>query len=141
MAERFVYHAVRSIDERQSLLKGIDKLKFKHNSRFGYAFYLSEVRGTAIAECLYHNQDQNVYDVVRYPFNPDSENILDLTDASIAKKWGYCGGNNYAVAQSIAKLAQHSGFNVIRYSSERGQGANLAVFDNFNKLLIPEEEI
>lgn len=27
---------------------------------------------------------------------------------------------------------------MIRYVSERGVGTNLAVFDNFNKLLVPE---
>jgi hypothetical protein len=55
---------------------------------------------------------------------------LDLTKPTIAEEWGYQGGN--ASASSIGERAQKSGYNVIRFNSERGVGVNYVVFENLN---------
>jgi hypothetical protein len=48
------------------------------------------------------------------------------------------GGDDYNIAQAIAERAKQSGFDVIRYSSERGLGTNIAIFNNFERLLTPQ---
>jgi hypothetical protein len=65
-------------------------------------------------------------------FRLDPEDFI--TKPNVAKNWGYAGGNDYANAQTIAEKAQQMGFTAIRYSSERGIGANLAIFRNFEKI-------
>jgi hypothetical protein len=44
-------------------------------------------------------------------------------------------------AQRIAAQAKKSGYNVIRYPSERGHGANLAVLCDFENVLTPQKII
>ena len=88
---------------------------------------------TTLAELQFHNTTG--VDTIRYTFHQKQGKILDLTQAKIARKWGYIGGEDYMVARALAAKAQASGFNVIRYPSERGMGANLAIFNDFDKLL------
>lgn len=48
------------------------------------------------------------------------------------------GGDDYVVPRAIAVGAQRLGYNAVRYPSERGMGANFAIFNNFEKLLEPQ---
>ncbi|MCX7122035.1 MAG: RES family NAD+ phosphorylase, partial [Gammaproteobacteria bacterium] len=131
-----VYHTVTSARSAEGVLNGIDPLRFNVESRFGGAFYVSEVPDTTLVELAHHNSIG--IDTIRFNFNASEAKILNLTDPKIANQWGYCGGSSYDIAQTIAKTAKKFGFNVIRYSSERGVGENLAVFNNFEKLLSPQ---
>ena len=63
---------------------------------------------------------------------------MDLTNSKIARSWGYEGGDISSLSRNLGTRAQQAGFNVIRYSSERGTGTNLAVLNNFDRLLKPQ---
>ncbi len=54
------------------------------------------------------------------------------------QKWGYVGGEISSATKNIASQAREAGFNVIRYPSERGLGANLAILKDFERLLRPQ---
>lgn len=102
----------------------------------GGAFYMSEVPDTTLAELTHH--EAIGVDTVRFSFDKKASRILDLTKPRIAKKWGYIGGEITPLTKDIGLQARRAGFNVIRYSSERGLGANLAILDDFESLLTPQ---
>jgi len=134
-----LYHTKTSAGATQGILDGVDPgrlLRGAERNRFGAALYLSEIPDTTLAELAYHGNSG--YATIRYSFNKTEANILDLTDAKIARQWEYVGGDDYSVPQDIARQAQIAGFNAIRFSSERGIGANLAVLNNFDRLLQPQ---
>lgn len=78
------------------------------------------------------------YATTRYNFYVRSANILDLTDPVMAKEWGYKGGEISDFTRQIGASARNAGFDAIRFSSERGSGANIVVLDNFERLLQPQ---
>lgn len=135
-AETNMYHTATSAVSGQGVLNGINPMFFNSETRFGEAFYISEVPDTTLAELAYH--DAIGVDTIRFSYNPRNAKVLDLTKTRIAKSWGYVGGDDYTAAQAIAEKAQQAGYNAIRYPSARGQGANLAIFDNFDKILTPQ---
>jgi hypothetical protein len=57
---------------------------------------------------------------------------------SVARQWGYTGGNDYTPSKAIAEKAQQQGYNVITFQSERGTGTNSAIFSDFDKILQPQ---
>ncbi|GAB4393533.1 MAG: hypothetical protein Tsb005_12240 [Gammaproteobacteria bacterium] len=120
----------------QNLLKGIDPYYLDADSRFGKAFYLSEIPDTTLAELAEHNKVG--YQTVRYLFDRQSAKILDLTNPRIAEIWGYERGPITTFTKSVGFRAQRAGFNVIRFPSERGPGANLAVINDFDAVLKPQ---
>lgn len=134
-----VFHSKTSLAAAESVYAFIDKSRFNPNSRFGAAFYVAEHGPTTINELAHHGAVAK--HSIRYKLNLKESRILDLTQPTIAKNAGYLGGNNYAIPQRIAEKAKFSGFNIIRYSAERGKGANLAVIDDFEKILKPEKII
>ncbi len=135
-AEKTVFHTVTSARGGQGVLDGINPEFFNPNTRFGEAFYISEAPDTNLMELAYHNALG--VDTIRFNFNSKAAKILDLTKPKIARRWGYVGDNNYDASQAISEKATRSGFNVIRFPSARGFGANLAVFDDFDMLLSPQ---
>jgi filamentous hemagglutinin len=65
-------------------------------------------------------------------------NVLDLTNPELAAKYGYSGGPISSATQAIGNQASASGYNAIRYFSERvSGGTNLAILDNYNDILHP----
>jgi RHS repeat-associated protein len=131
-----VYNARTSASITQSVLDNIDPTKFKANTRFGPAFYVSEEGETAVAEV--GNRGATASQVIRYNLDLSGANVLDLCDATTASRWGYTGGNDYSASQAIANRARAVGFNVIKYPSLRGLGNNYAIFNDFDELLDPQ---
>lgn len=70
--------------------------------------------------------------------NAAAARLLDLTNPDIAREWGYVRSDHYTKTQAIGTKALKAGYNVIRFSSERGMGANLAVLSDFGKILVPQ---
>ena len=131
-----LFHTVTNPDAGQAVLNKIDPRFFNDKSRFGKAFYVSEVPDTTLTELEHHNLVG--VDTIRFNFNQKAAKILDLTKPRIAQKWGYVGGDISSATNKIGLRARESGFNVIRYPSERGQGSNLAIFNDFENLLQPQ---
>ncbi|MBK9121340.1 MAG: RES domain-containing protein [Phycisphaerales bacterium] len=130
------FHAARSADVAQSVLRGIDPKYFDPKARFGAAFYLAEQPGTAVAELA--SRGINATHGIRYALRAQAMRVLDLTDAATAARWGYAGGEISEATIGIGKRAREAGFNVIRFPSVRGEGANLAIFANFDDILVPQ---
>ncbi len=130
------YQARTSPKIAQSVLDKIDPSRFSPDTRFGKAFYVAEKGDVAVAEVAYHGSTPT--HVIRYKMDLSKAKVLDLTDPTVVKDWGSPGGNNYAKTQAIAKKAQESGYNVIKFPSQRATGDNLAIFDNFDEILTPQ---
>jgi len=120
----------------QGVLNGIDPYRLNPRSRFGQALYVSEVPDTTLAELEHHNSVG--VETIRFEFNSRTAKILDLTNPKIAKTWGYTGGEITSSTRSLGKSANLAGYNAIRYSSERGIGANIAILKDFDGLLMPQ---
>jgi len=133
---QIVFHTVTSPGAGQGILDGIDPEFLNPRSRFGKALYLSEIPETTLAELAHHNAVGT--QTIKYLFDAQSAKILDLTNPRIAQIWGYDRGLITAFSKSVGFRAQRAGFDVIRYPSERGLGANLAVLNNFETLLKPQ---
>ena len=128
-----LYHSVDTVQKAHGVLSGIDIDFLGTDNRFGQAFYLTEVPDTTLAELAHHGKTG--VNTIHYHFDKSEARILDLTKPRIARCWKYQGGDSHIVARGIAKQAKLEGCNVIRFNSERGVGANLAVLDDFNKIL------
>lgn len=124
---------LHTVQKAHGVLSGIDIEFLGTNNRFGQAFYLSEVPDTTLAELAHHGTTG--INTIRYHFDKSEARILDLTKPRIARRWKYQGGDYYDVSRRIAEEGKLKGYNVIRFNSERGVGANLAVLDDFNKIL------
>ena len=81
--EKTLYHTVTSTHAGQGVLNAINPEFFNAKSRFGEAFYLSEVPDTTLAELRYH--DAIGASTIRFDFNTKAANILDLTKPRIAR--------------------------------------------------------
>ena len=134
--ETTFYHSVTSASNGQGVLNGIDRRFFNIDSRFGKGFYLSANPDTTLAELASHNS--TAVNTIRYDFNVKSARVLDLTLSPLAESLGYSKNVSYETAKPIAQSAIKAGFNAIRYPSAQGLGANIAVFNNFEKLLTPK---
>lgn len=134
--ETTAYHSVTSASNGQSVLNGIDFKSLNSDSRFGKAFYLSANPDTTLAELAHHNAIG--VNTIRYDFNSQSARVLDLTMQPLANIMGYRKGVPYEISEPIAQRAIKAGFNAIRYPSARGLGENIAVFNNFERLLTPK---
>jgi hypothetical protein len=86
---------------------------------------------------LYHHSSVGTH-TIRFTFNPKNARILDLTDPTVAKAWGYKGGPITSATKALGPRAQEAGFNAIRFSSQQGEGANIAILSDFDVLLTPE---
>jgi len=136
VSESDVFHAVKSSEEGQNVINGINPRFFKAKNRFGKAFYVAEVDGTAVSEVASHGK--LVTDAIRFSFNNKEARVLDLANAKIAKAWGYDGGEITESIRNIGIMAKDAGFDAIRFESERGSGVNLAILKNFDRLLKPQ---
>jgi len=135
-----VRHATRSA---QSVLNGIDLRFVTKPGRFGAAFYVAEEGGTAVAEMAVHGGQAS--QVIRFQLDLSKAKVLDLTDSSVAKAWGYVEDvNNYAAHQALAQKAAEQGYNAIKFQSYRGPGYHYALLDNplnpfnFDDWLLPQ---
>ncbi|MES2217365.1 MAG: RES domain-containing protein [Pseudomonadota bacterium] len=131
-----VFHTVTSPADAQNILNGIDRDFLNSTSRFGKALYVSELPDTTLAELSHYNTLG--VETIRFEFNISSARILDLTNPKVAEAWGYTGGEISPLTQEIGNSAMWAGYNVIRYLSERGEGVNIAILNDFNKLLRPQ---
>ena len=61
-----------------------------------------------------------------------------LAQPNVARSWGYKGGEKSDLIRAIGQRAQESGFNVIRFKSERSVGNNLVILKDFDKILTPK---
>ncbi len=137
IANLAAFHAVTSPNAATGVLNGIDPKFFNPDSRFGAAFYVAQRPETTLAELAHHGATAT--HGIRFDFNASNANILDLTNPSIAKAWGYNGGPISSTTQQIGLQAQEKGFNVIRFASQRDlEGVNYAILDDFNMLLVPQ---
>ena len=75
---------------------------------------------------------------IRFAFDASNANVLDLTNPKVAGAWGYAGGDVTDETIAMGSKARGAGFDVIRFPSERGAGANLAILSNFDDLLSPQ---
>jgi RHS repeat-associated protein len=116
----------------RGLARGFDPRFLNPESRFGQAFYLAERSGTAIAEVAYHGGKAQV--VVSYTLNMQKAKILDLTNAGLARRFGYVG--DYTSGQAAARKALQEGYNVIQFKSLRGPGNNYAVIADWDEVLM-----
>lgn len=135
-ADVTAYHTVRSAKEGMNLLNGIDPDRLDPRSRFGKGLYLSEIPETTLYELQHYNSTGT--HVIRYSIEGKFANILDLTDPEIASQWQYTGGDKCDAFQNIATRAKEQQYNVIRFRSERGEGSNIAVLNNFKLVLSPQ---
>jgi hypothetical protein len=128
-----LYNARTSPKITRNVLKGIDPKRLNPNARFHKAVYLAEKGETSVSEVEYHGGKAS--HTIRYHLNVAKSKILDLTQETISKEWGYRGGNNYSHTQEIAHKAKKMGYNVIKYNSLRGPGSNYAVMNDFEEIL------
>lgn len=126
----------------QSVLDKVRPEYFSPNARFGKAFYVAQRGETAVAEVEAHGSKAS--QVIRYQVDLSQAKVLDLTDSTIARAWGYIHDPTaYSSHQALAQRAMQQGYNVIKYASYRGPGANLALLDNplnpfnYDEWLIP----
>lgn len=131
-----VRHVTTSSGQTQSVLNGIDPKYLSPEGRFGRAFYVAEVPETAVFEVVHHGYTPT--QSIRFTVDLDKAHVLDLTDPEIAKQWGYAGGRMTPETRALGRKAREAGYNAVRFPSERGAGANLAVLDDFNELLQPQ---
>lgn len=132
---RSVFHTVTSRDAGLGVLKGIDPAFLNPNSRFGKALYTSDDFGTTLAELVHHGATGT--HTIRYNLNMNKAKILDFTNPSVAKAWGYTGGSITPATKTIGTQAIEAGYNVIKFPSLRGPGTNYGVLSNFDELLSP----
>ena len=105
------------------------------NSRFGRGFYVAEQPGTALAELAHHGVQPSTG--IRFSVNQDALRVLDLSEPGVARAWGYSGGPISSSTRTIGARAAQSGYNAIRYSSERAAGTNMVIIRDFNDVLKP----
>lgn len=75
---------------------------------------------------------------IRFTINQNELKLLDLTNQNVATTWGYKGGPISSTTQQIGADAASQGFNAVRYFSERAAGGtNMAIINDFNKILKP----
>ncbi len=134
--QKTIYHTVGSPGAGQGVLSGINPNFLNPDSRFGKAFYISDDAGTTLAELAHHGVKGS--HTIRYNLNLSKANVLDFTNPSVAKAWGYTGGNISPATREIGERAIDAGFDVIKYPSLRGAGTNYGVLSNFDKLLSPQ---
>jgi filamentous hemagglutinin len=134
----YAWHSTGNSNAVTNILdKGIDPNYLNPNSRFGKAFYVAEQPSTSLAEMSHYGVDPSTG--IRFSIQTTELKILDLTIPSIAKQWGYIGGDKSLQMQRLGEKAKESGFNAIRFGSEREfGGVNIAVLNDFNKVLKPE---
>lgn len=104
--------------------------------RFGKAFYVSVEGETAVAEVAASGKIPA--QVIRFDFNASAAKVLDLTDPTVAAKWGYIRGPVTAETRAIGPKAIQAGYDAIKFPSERGAGANFAILRDFNAILTPK---
>lgn len=129
------FHLTTSPGATRGVLGGIDKDLLNKRSRFGKAFYAAERPETALAELKHHHAVPT--HSIRYSVNLRGVRLVDLTDPKEAAEWMYAGGDINATTRAIGELARELGYTAIRFSSERGPGANLAILDDFEYILKP----
>ena len=128
---RSVWHARTSASVAQSVLDKIDPRRFDPGARFGNAFYVAENGQTAVDELAAHSR--RATHVIRYGLDLSKTRILDLTDPSAAKAWGYVQDvKAYTEHQALARRALAQGYNMVKYQSYRGAGNNYALLENFD---------
>ena len=109
----------------QNILDDLDPTRFSPSSRFGRALYLAEVGDTAVAEV------PGATYVIRYKVDLTRAVVLDLTDPEVAAAVGYADDvSAIAAHQELARRTIDLGYNVIKYNSYRGAGANFAILDS-----------
>jgi hypothetical protein len=138
-----VYNARSSSMVTKSILEEIDPRRFNPAGRFGGAFYVSEGGETTVLELA--ARQSKASHVIRYKADLSSAKVLDLTSTKVARTWNYVEDvNGYSAHQDLAKRAMAEGYNVIKFKSYRGPGANYAILDNpinpfdFNQYLKPQ---
>ena len=129
------FHVTTSPRGAQGVLGGIDKEFLNKESRFGKAFYMAERPETAIAELKHHNAIAT--HGIRYSVNLRGVRLIDLTNPEEAASWLYGGGDISSTTRAIGELARDLDYSAIRFHSERGPGANLAILDQFERILKP----
>lgn len=131
-----VWHATTSPAAAQSILEdGINPARLSADSRFGRAFYVAENPSVALAELQHHGA--NPVNGIRFEIDSSAMRVLDLTDPHVANAWGYRGGPITAQTQAIGARAAESGYNAIRFTSQRSAGVNLAILQDYNTVLRP----
>ncbi|MDD2991177.1 MAG: DUF637 domain-containing protein [Zoogloea sp.] len=133
-----VWHSTEYPSAVKNILEyGIDQNYLNPNSRFGKAFYVAEEPGTSIAEMNHYGVDP--FTGIRFSIDHSRVKLLDLTNPDVAMKWGYSGGEKTAQMKQLADQAKASGYNAIRFVSERtSDGVNIAVLSDFNEVLKPQ---
>ena len=132
----YVWHTTPTPGAARSILdNGIDPAFLNANSRFGRGFYVAELPETTLAELAHHGVQPSTG--IRFSVNQDALRVLDLTDPNIANAWGYSGGPITSSTQAIGSRAAQSGYNAIRFSSERAPGVNMVIIQDFNNVLKP----
>jgi len=138
-----VRHARHSAEVTQSVLDKILPRKFDPTARFGRALYVAQEGETAVAEIAAHGGKAS--HVIRFQLDLSKAKVLDLTDPTVAKAWGYVEDVNATEAhRALAQRAREQGYNVIKFWSYRGPGYNYALLDNslnpfnFDEWLIPQ---
>ncbi|MCO6452041.1 MAG: RES domain-containing protein [Caldilineales bacterium] len=130
-ANVIVRSARTNAEVAQSVLERINSVRFDPASRFGKAFYVAENGQTAVDEVTAHGNRASY--VIRYSLDLSKARVLDLTNPSAAKAWGYTRDvNAYSEHQALAQRALTQGYNVIKYQSYRGTGSNYALLENFD---------
>jgi hypothetical protein len=130
------FHTIASPEAGQGVLNGINLKFLNPDSRFGKAFYISNDAGTTLAELSHHGSKGS--HTIRYNLNLNRAKVLDFTDPTVAKTWGYVGGDITPATRAIGSQAIDAGFDVIKFPSLRGPGTNYGVLSNFDKLLSPQ---
>ena len=133
-----VRHATTSADAVRGILKGIDLGRFNPRARFGRAFYLAQEGATAVAEVRAGGKETT--HVIRFHLDVSKAKVLDLTDPSVARTWGYVhDASAKDLHQAIAQKALEAGYDVIKFESYQVPGTlNYAVLRRFEELLIPQ---
>ena len=130
------YHAVTSSSAGQSVFNGIDPQFFNDESRFGAGFYVSNDAQTTISELAAHGNTAT--QIIGFNMNLSNQNVLDLTDPSVANEWGFSADSSVEMCQNIGSKAQALGYDVIAYPSFQDSGINFVLYDHFNDILQPE---
>lgn len=123
-----VYHLAPNQTAQASVARGIDPKCFRPTNRFGGAFYASGQVNGARLEVLHHAPGLSTGQVeyfVKFKVNLSTQKVLDLTQPSVALKWGYtpnvaanAEATQYVVTRAIADRAMAQGYTVIKFPSQ-----------------------
>lgn len=117
--DRIVYHSTSSVTFAEALMRNgssvIDINRSADDNRFGRKFYVAGDSLTALKE----STTDGVF--IRFSLSGDAV-LLDLCDTIVAREHNYYVGLSRAGARALVDEWNLTGYDAIRYPSEKNEG-------------------